>query len=115
MTDIVMSRVPLTVIHSCAHFGHVEIAEFPIDKAINVSDVDFFGDSALHRVVGAKNPREAMMTLLVEAGVDVGATASCLTALHLAARTGDFRMLQYLLELAPTRMHPIGKASDRCK
>ena len=63
-------RIAETAIHSCAYFGRVEIAEFLIDKGINVSAVDFFGRTALHSAMMGMHPREAMMTLLVEAGAD---------------------------------------------
>ena len=91
--------LPDTAIHSCAYFGHVEIAEFLIDKGIDVSAVDRLGRLALHRVLTGMHPKEAMMTLLVEAGADIEATLNSLTVLHAAARTGNVQMVQCLLDL----------------
>ena len=88
-----------TAIHSCAHFGRVEMAEFLIDKGINVSAFDNFGDTALHSVVTGMHPKEAMVRLLVEAGVDTEATCNSTTALHEAAMSGNVRMVRCLLDL----------------
>ena len=103
MTDNVTS-LPETAIHSCAYFGHVEIAELLIDTGINVSAVDRFGDGALHNVMIGLHPKEAMMTLLVEAGADIEAIresfmALHVTALHQAAMSTNFRMVKCLLNL----------------
>ena len=108
MTDTV-TDLPETALHSCAYFGHVEIAEFLIDKGeTNVSAVDRLGDTPLHSVVTGMYPKEEMMTLLIEASADVNANWGSLTALHKAARTGDVRMVQSLLNLGAD-MH----AADR--
>ena len=98
MTDTV-TRLPTTAIHSCAHFGHVEIAEFLIDKGINVSAVDRVGRGALHSLVKGRRPKEAMMTLLVEAGADMNQPWYLGTPLHVAARRRNVRMVQRLLDL----------------
>ena len=88
-----------TAIHSCAHFGPAEIVEFLIDKGINVSPVERFGDGALYNVVMGTRPKGAMVTLLVKAGVEVKATRNSVTALRGAGGTGNVRMVQYLLDL----------------
>ena len=98
MTDRIMG-FPETAIHSCAYYGHVEIAEFLINKGIDVSFVDSVGNRAMHSVLAGVNPKEAMMTLLVEAGADMTATWNSHTPLHEAAATGNIRMVQCLLEL----------------
>ena len=77
----------------------MEIAEFRIDKGINVSVVDWGGETALHMVVAGKQPKEEMMTLLVEAGADVEPTSGRFTPLHEAARYMNVRMVQCLLDL----------------
>ena len=101
MTDTV-TPLPETAIHSCAHFGHVEMAAFLIGKGIDVSAVEEEGGrGALHCVLSGVRPEgEAMATLLVEAGADVDARRDCgETPLHVAARKGNLRMVRRLLDL----------------
>ena len=97
-TDMTTAR-PATAIHSCAHFGHVEIAEFLIAKGVNVSAVDRLGRGALHSVVMGMYPKEAMLKLLVEAGAEMKASRNSVTELHEAAATGNVRLVQWLLDL----------------
>ena len=105
-----VSHLPGTAIHCCAHFGHLEMAKFLIDKGINVLAFDKFGDTALHSVVTGMHPKESMVRLLVEAGADMEATWNSFTALHEAAITGNVRMVRCLLDLGadPNAANDIG-------
>ena len=94
-----MCAYPETAIHTCAHNGHVEIAEFLIAEGVNVLAAGRTGRGPLHSAVMGANPKEAMVTLLVEAGADVKAPWGWDTALHMAASKGDLRMVQHLLDL----------------
>ena len=98
MTDVV-TRLPGTAIHSCAYFGHVEMAVFLIDKGIDVSAVDYFGRGVIHSVVMGARPLEAMATLLVEAGADVNGPREWETPLQGAEWRGDIRMMARLIDL----------------
>ena len=99
MTDTV-TQSPVTAIHSCATFGHVEIAKFLIEMGSTVSAVDSLGGGPLLDVVTGINPKEEMVKLLVEAGADMKASwAPGRTVLHDAVLTGNVGMVQCLLDL----------------
>ena len=112
---------PETAIHSCAFYGHTEIAKFLIDKGLNDSAVDWFDRGALHSLVLGINPKDEMMTLLVEAGADVNAPWGWNTPLQMAATTTRHdRMVQQLLDLGANQnaadwkgLRPVHKAATR--
>ena len=100
MTDTV-TGLPETAMHRCAHFGHLEVAIFLIGMGADALAVDFFGNTALHSVVTGIRPKEGMVWLLVAFGADIDAiwSGNNGTALHVAAITGNVRMVRCLLDL----------------
>ena len=88
-----------TAIHTCAYYGHVEIAEFLIRKGVDVSAADWVGGGVMHSLVNGMPEEEAMATLLVEAGAHVDGRRKPVTPLQTAAVFGNLRMVQRLLDL----------------
>jgi hypothetical protein len=86
-------RFETTALHRCVCGGYIEMAQLLIQHGVNLSPINDFGDTPLHKAIGGKS-EETWVRLLVGAGADI--TAS--TILSRATTCGNLSTVKLLLE-----------------
>ena len=86
-----------TALHVAAEYGHVHLAQFLLEKGINIETKGYYGTTALHRAVTAG--QESVVSLLLQEGADVQAESDDgKTALHRAADAGQEALVRLLIQ-----------------
>jgi hypothetical protein len=87
-----------TALHRCVREGYIEMAQLLIQHGVDMSPVNRFGETPLHKAIGRKS-EETWAKLLVDAGADICArTEDGETILSWATTCGELSTLQFLLE-----------------
>jgi ankyrin repeat protein len=97
MSDPTEDTIP-TALHRCVKEGYIEMAQLLIQHGVNMSPVNHFGHTPLHKAIGRKS-EETWARLLVDAGADICArTVAGDTILSCATTCGKLSTVQFLLE-----------------
>jgi len=74
--------------------GDMEFCQRLLEAGVDVNEVDYYGNTPIVYAAGVDNPE--MWEMLISAGADIDAVSS--KVLHAAARDGNIRTCEYLIE-----------------